>query len=455
MLRLIKEFNDINIFKYSQNISDIDTKISDYSIVNEICAKAKEIAINLNDEIKKKNISDNDLYKDINIHKITFNSYLLDPSKKMISYIKPDNNISLNPYNKNDMIIVNINGSQLKERLYKIPSNIMMLVSLFYEHCKTKGATYKDLILFKDLVLLLSKVAIELLSVVYKHNTNDALNESQIDNEYLDKYMNELKSIITEIREYYEKSDYSKILTPRKKQIDKMKEYVLGALERKYTLRIPLYKVSDASKTVRDIIENKFIKDIQGIIAKYDNYVLLSPNWDEDEDIYIYLTLKEPFGKKSDNNDRKTDSNIDQMEKLNNYKFDTNSNKILTESSSNNSKTNKLTKKERDSLSDDEFGLPSLRKYPLNDEEHIRQAIRFFHYCKGPNKQELANNIAKKVKEKNLIGKITISQKNPFKKYFPSWIVENGVKNDDSENDKKILKKSQNESIVFINGKLI
>ena len=426
MLRLIKEFDDINIF--IPDGCDLDSPVRHSYMIDDICSKGKEIAINLNDEIKRKNISDNDSYKAVTLHKITYDS----------SSLNPIGNHICNPYDKNEMMTIDLTGSEIKDKLYKIPGNILTTINLFYEYSKNNQVTYRNVMSLKKSISLLTKTAIELLGLVCMHNGTCSLTEAQMNNENLDKYMNELESIIDEIREYYEKSDYSKILTPRKKKIEKMREYLLGALDRKYTLRIPLYKIEDASKDTRNVIENKFIKDIQSIIAKYDNYVLLSPNWDEDEDIYIYLTLKEPFGEKEDNKDRKTDSQIDQMEKSINHKFDTNSNKILTEATDG-EKSKKMTKKERDALRDDEFGLPSMRKYPLNDEEHIRQAVRMFHYCKGPNKQELANNIAKKVREKGLVGKITVSKKNPFKKYFPSWMIEGGGVDD---------KKSINEGAV-------
>ena len=100
-----------------------------------------------------------------------------------------------------------------------------------------------------------------------------------------------------------------------------------GALERKYTLRVPLYKVEDANKETRDVVENKFIKDIQEIVSKYNNYAILSPNWDEDEDIFIYLTLKEPFGEEGDKKERMKDSKEDQKDKSENPSVDTNDNK--------------------------------------------------------------------------------------------------------------------------------
>lgn len=52
-----------------------------------------------------------------------------------------------------------------------------------------------------------------------------------------------------------------------------------------------------------------------------------------------------------------------------------------------------LTSKKRNSLSDSKFGIPSLRKYPLNDEEHVIKAIQMFHHCPIEYKKELAHNI--------------------------------------------------------------
>ena len=433
MLRLIKEFESI----------PIDTN---QNTIDEIYKKAKEIAINLNNDISKKDIKDDNVYKNINIHKIAFSISSIDPSKNLFYNYSSDGTPTINPYNKNEMMNTSLNGNDIKNRLYRIPATILKFINLFYEKYKSGCVTNKDVSILKEIVLLLSKSALELLCI--DNCNSDSLNESQLNNENLDNYINELKSIIGEIREYYEKSDYSKILTPRKKKFDKMKEYLLGAMKRKYTLRIPLYKIENVSKDVRDVVENKFIKDIQGIIAKYNNFVLLSPNWDEDEDIYIYLTLKEPFGESENKNLRKMDSSDDIVEKYKDNSFNTNSNnKTITEAST------KLTKEERNNLKDSDFGLPKLRKYPIHDERHLIQAIRMFHYCKANNKQELANNISKKVKEMKLVGKITVSQKNPFKGYFPDWMIE-GYNKTVTESA-GFLPKNNNTIQVFINDKLI
>lgn len=59
----------------------------------------------------------------------------------------------------------------------------------------------------------------------------------------------------------------------------------------------------------------------------------------------------------------------------------------------------KLSAKDRDALPDEVFGLPKLRMYPLNDEEHVRAAIRFYGHCEDKYKKELATNIRKAIKK--------------------------------------------------------
>ena len=75
----------------------------------------------------------------------------------------------------------------------------------------------------------------------------------------------------------------------------------------------------------------------------------------------------------------------------------------------------KMTKAERDALPSEEFGLPKLRKYPLNDESHIKDAIAYFHFCKSENRKELAQNIINKNQEKEY--KIKIGSKSQILKY--------------------------------------
>ena len=52
-----------------------------------------------------------------------------------------------------------------------------------------------------------------------------------------------------------------------------------------------------------------------------------------------------------------------------------------------------LTKKERDSIPEKQFGLPEERKFPLDTEEHVKSAIHLFGKCEEDKKHELAKRI--------------------------------------------------------------
>lgn len=78
---------------------------------------------------------------------------------------------------------------------------------------------------------------------------------------------------------------------------------------------------------------------------------------------------------------------------------------------------------ERNALDDSEFGLPRLRKYPLNDKKHIKFAIRMFGHCKDPkDRAELAKRIFAKVKEFDI--DIKIGKGNPLYEYTPKSLQE-------------------------------
>lgn len=62
----------------------------------------------------------------------------------------------------------------------------------------------------------------------------------------------------------------------------------------------------------------------------------------------------------------------------------------------------KISTDERKKLEDSQFGIPSLRKYPLTDEKHVEQAVRFFNKADPQYKPELARNIVKRAKELNM-----------------------------------------------------
>lgn len=62
----------------------------------------------------------------------------------------------------------------------------------------------------------------------------------------------------------------------------------------------------------------------------------------------------------------------------------------------------KLSSKDRNKLDDSEFGIPEDRKFPLNDKNHVEQAIRMFGKADDDKKKSLAKRISKKAKEYNI-----------------------------------------------------
>lgn len=76
-----------------------------------------------------------------------------------------------------------------------------------------------------------------------------------------------------------------------------------------------------------------------------------------------------------------------------------------------------LTTKERNELSDSQFGIPSLRKFPLHDKAHVIQAIRFFNTVDRKHEKELARNIVKSMKYYGIDFSI-IGERNRLKSYL-------------------------------------
>lgn len=79
----------------------------------------------------------------------------------------------------------------------------------------------------------------------------------------------------------------------------------------------------------------------------------------------------------------------------------------------------KLPSKERNDLKKNQFGLPDKRKYPLNDEEHVRVAIRMFNHVDKNDEETLANNIIKKLNQFDITD-IDVGEDNKFYKYYHS-----------------------------------
>ena len=89
----------------------------------------------------------------------------------------------------------------------------------------------------------------------------------------------------------------------------------------------------------------------------------------------------------------------------------------------------------RSELPDNEFGLPSERKYPLDSVSHVNSAIKFFNYVSKDDEEELANNIIKKINEYDMTGKLSVTTKNRIYPYLTSA----GLMESLSETDDVIL----------------
>jgi hypothetical protein len=85
------------------------------------------------------------------------------------------------------------------------------------------------------------------------------------------------------------------------------------------------------------------------------------------------------------------------------------SNKVITEAA--------LNAEKRNALSSKSFGIPSLRKFPLNDRDHVLQAIRFFNTVDKKHEKELAHNIIKAMRHYK-IPKQSVGDRNRLKTYL-------------------------------------
>ena len=87
-----------------------------------------------------------------------------------------------------------------------------------------------------------------------------------------------------------------------------------------------------------------------------------------------------------------------------------------------------MTVAEKNKLKDSDFGLPSLRKYPMPDAAHVKSAIKFFNYVDKKNEAELAKNIKKKAKEYGV--DIKVGETNRLKNYVTeSEIISESIHN--------------------------
>ena len=78
-----------------------------------------------------------------------------------------------------------------------------------------------------------------------------------------------------------------------------------------------------------------------------------------------------------------------------------------------------LTSDQRNSLSDDMFGVPETRSYPMPDREHVLSAIQMFNRLGDKSKEEeLAKNIIKFIKKYKMEDQVNVGKSNRFYKYW-------------------------------------
>ena len=133
----------------------------------------------------------------------------------------------------------------------------------------------------------------------------------------------------------------------------------------------------------------------------------------KDKNLYI-LTKDYELVKVADVDIYKLDSNYDDFKySVKNIKID----KSVEELKESTITESTLKTKDRNRLDDSEFGLPELRKYPLNDREHVLAAIRFFNRCPYGYEEELARRIKRKMKEFKISSSI-VGHKNNLTRYL-------------------------------------
>lgn len=77
----------------------------------------------------------------------------------------------------------------------------------------------------------------------------------------------------------------------------------------------------------------------------------------------------------------------------------------------------KLSAADRKGVDDEDFGIPSQRRYPMPDKPHVLAAIRFFNKVDPEHEEELARNIKKKMREYG-IPSDTVGPTNRLRKYL-------------------------------------
>lgn len=77
-----------------------------------------------------------------------------------------------------------------------------------------------------------------------------------------------------------------------------------------------------------------------------------------------------------------------------------------------------------ESVEIDDYGIPELKKYPLDTKQHVISAVKLFGHVDKEHEQELADNIIKKIEYYNLKDEVSVGDDNRFKKYFDDYFSE-------------------------------
>lgn len=77
-----------------------------------------------------------------------------------------------------------------------------------------------------------------------------------------------------------------------------------------------------------------------------------------------------------------------------------------------------------ESVEIDDYGIPELKKYPLDTKQHVISAIKLFGHVDKEHEHELADNIIKKIEYYNLKDEVSVGDDNRFKKYFDDYFSE-------------------------------
>ena len=77
-----------------------------------------------------------------------------------------------------------------------------------------------------------------------------------------------------------------------------------------------------------------------------------------------------------------------------------------------------LKARNRNALDDSDFGIPSLRKYPIPDKAHVKAAIQRFNHVEKSYEKELADNLITAMKKFNMMNEVKVGNENRFKKYL-------------------------------------